>query len=86
MNHNIACKGHYKGTAAWFFKDDIFRQWKSSPSLLWIHGKRTFPFLPLLYNVLTPVLTAGSGKSVLWFVIPVLFIYSDSIMAQFRNS
>ncbi|KAF8497508.1 hypothetical protein F5888DRAFT_1698521 [Russula emetica] len=68
MNHNIAYKGHYKGTAAWFFQDDIFSQWKSSPSLLWIHGK------------------PGSGKSVLWFVIPALVIHSDSIMAQLRNN
>lgn len=74
MNHNIACKGHYKGAAAWFFQDDIFGQWRSSPSLLWIHGKRTFLFSTLLYTVLTLALTAGSGKSVLWFVIPALVI------------
>ena len=44
------------------------------------------PFLPLLYTRLTPALTAGSGKSVLWFVVPGLVIYSDSIMAQLRNN
>ncbi|KAH9999584.1 hypothetical protein BJV74DRAFT_986495 [Russula compacta] len=38
-NHNIARKVHYKGTATWFFRGSIFQQWKSSPSLLWIHGK-----------------------------------------------
>lgn len=86
MNHNVTCKAHYKGTAAWFFRDDIFSQWKSSPSLLWIHGKRTFLFPPLLYTVLTPALTAGSGKSVLWFVIPAFVIYTDSIMTQLRNN
>jgi hypothetical protein len=86
MNHNIACKGHYKDTAAWFFQHDIFSQWKSSPSLLWIHGKRTFPFSPLLYTVLTPALTAGSGKSVLWFVIPAIVVYPDSIITQLRNN
>jgi hypothetical protein len=37
-NHNIARKAHHNGTASWFFKGSIFKQWKSSP-LLWIHGK-----------------------------------------------
>ena len=44
-NHNIAHKAHHKGTASWFFQGGIFEQWKSSPSLLWIHGKRTSPLL-----------------------------------------
>jgi len=38
-NHNIACGARQKGTAAWFFRGDIFSEWKSTPSLLWIHGK-----------------------------------------------
>ena len=41
-NHNIARKAHHKGTASWFFQSRIFEEWKSSPSFLWIHGKRTF--------------------------------------------
>jgi hypothetical protein len=40
MNHNIARKAHHKGTADWFFQGGIFKKWRSSPSLLWIHGKR----------------------------------------------
>ena len=44
-NHNIARKAHHKGTASWFFQGSIFEQWKLSPSLLWIHGKRTSLFL-----------------------------------------
>ena len=40
INHNIARKAHYKGTASWFFQGGIFKRWKSGPSLLWIHGKR----------------------------------------------
>jgi hypothetical protein len=40
-NHNIARKAHHEGTASWFFQGGIFEQWKLSPSLLWIHGKRT---------------------------------------------
>ncbi|KAH9060228.1 hypothetical protein EDB87DRAFT_1683746 [Lactarius vividus] len=38
-NHNIARKTQHKGTALWFFQDSIFHEWKSTGSLLWIHGK-----------------------------------------------
>ena len=40
MNHNIASKAHHDGTAQWFFRGRIFKQWKSSASFLWVHGKR----------------------------------------------
>jgi hypothetical protein len=46
INHNIARKAHYEGTASWFFQGSIFNKWRSSPSLLWIHGKRMLPALP----------------------------------------
>ena len=39
-NHNIACDTHHKKTATWFFEGSFFREWKSTASLLWIHGKR----------------------------------------------
>jgi hypothetical protein len=42
-NHNFVWKAHHEGTAAWFFESDILASWKSAGSLLWIHGKRTFP-------------------------------------------
>ena len=45
-NHNIARKAHQDGTAAWLFQGQIIIKWKSTGSLLWIHGKR--PFLLLL--------------------------------------
>ncbi|KAF8468562.1 hypothetical protein DFH94DRAFT_620946, partial [Russula ochroleuca] len=38
-NHNIACDTHHKKTASWFFQGSIFHEWKSTGSLLWIHGK-----------------------------------------------
>ena len=41
-NHNIACNAHYEGTAAWFFQGRIFGEWKTTRSLLWLHGKRMF--------------------------------------------
>ena len=40
-NHNIARKAYHSGTTSWFFQGSIFEEWKSSPSLLWVHGKRT---------------------------------------------
>ncbi len=39
-NHNIACATHHKTTATWFFQGSIYKEWKSTGSLLWIHGKR----------------------------------------------
>ena len=39
-NHNIARKVHHGGTAAWLFQGQIIIEWKSTGSLLWIHGKR----------------------------------------------
>ncbi|KAH9053164.1 hypothetical protein EDB87DRAFT_287073 [Lactarius vividus] len=38
-NHNIARKAQHKGTAVWFFQGSIFIEWRSTGSLLWIHGK-----------------------------------------------
>ena len=41
INYNIARDTHHKGTALWFTESSAFRDWKTSGSLLWIHGKRT---------------------------------------------
>ena len=49
-NHNIACGNHHKKIASWFFQGTIFQEWKSTGSLLWIHGKR----LPTPPSNLTP--------------------------------
>ncbi|KAH9021650.1 hypothetical protein EDB83DRAFT_90279 [Lactarius deliciosus] len=38
-NHNIACEASHKQTAEWFFQGNKMNQWKSTGSLLWIHGK-----------------------------------------------
>jgi hypothetical protein len=74
INHNTASKAHHDGTAQWFFQGNIFDQWKSTCNFLWIHGKRAF-----LLSFITPRFllmfdfVAGSGKSVLWFVLPRRF-------------
>jgi hypothetical protein len=39
-NHNIACGTHNKKPATWFSEGNIYQEWKSKGSLLWIHGKR----------------------------------------------
>ncbi|KAH8999582.1 hypothetical protein EDB86DRAFT_3242618 [Lactarius hatsudake] len=70
VNYNTASDVHHEGTAAWCTKGSVLADWKTSGSLLWIHGKRTFPlpsesYLPLT----TPGLIAGSGKSILSSVI-----------------
>jgi hypothetical protein len=40
-NHNISRNAHHEGTATWFFEGGIYKEWRSTPSLLWVHGKRT---------------------------------------------
>jgi hypothetical protein len=44
IDHNFASS---YGTAEWFFEEDMFKEWKVSGSLIWVHGKRIF-FLPCL--------------------------------------
>jgi hypothetical protein len=44
-NHNIARKSQHNGTATWLFQGQIIIKWKSTGSLLWIHGKRVFLLL-----------------------------------------
>ncbi|KAN0139370.1 hypothetical protein V8E53_002871 [Lactarius tabidus] len=38
-NHNVARKVQHNGTAVWLFQGRIIIEWKSTGSLLWIHGK-----------------------------------------------
>ncbi|KAH9976517.1 hypothetical protein BJV74DRAFT_990048, partial [Russula compacta] len=39
VNYNTASDAHHEGTAAWFTESTTFEDWKTSGSLLWIHGK-----------------------------------------------
>jgi archaellum component FlaC len=43
VNYNAASDAHQGGTSAWCTEGNTFAAWKSSGSLLWIHGKRTYP-------------------------------------------
>ncbi|KAI0268041.1 hypothetical protein BGY98DRAFT_355133 [Russula aff. rugulosa BPL654] len=57
-NHNFACNAHHEGTAEWFFRGSISQDWKSTSSE------------PLLWVYGKP----GSGKTILWFVGPILYL------------
>ncbi|KAH8983356.1 hypothetical protein EDB92DRAFT_1578578 [Lactarius akahatsu] len=39
VNYNTASGAHHEGTAAWCTKGTTLAEWKTSGSLLWIHGK-----------------------------------------------
>jgi len=68
-SHNIACALRHEGSAKWFFEGSMFNDWKSTGSLLWIHGKRThLPWFSSRHHLTVSCFVAGSGKSVLWFV------------------
>ena len=69
-NHHIASDRQHEGTAEWLIDGDKFRKWMVDGALLWIHGKGTF--LSSVTSVIswTTRSVAGSGKSILWFVLP----------------
>ena len=67
MNHTTVHSMQHEGTATWFFEGGIYEAWRSTPSLLWIHGKRMslFPF--------TILHSKGSGlHSWLWKERPLV--------------
>jgi hypothetical protein len=39
-NYHFVWSSHHEGTSAWFLESDVFKKWKETGSLLWIHGKR----------------------------------------------
>ena len=41
-NHNIARNVHHCGTSTWFTQGDVFKKWKGTGRLLWIHGLRVY--------------------------------------------
>ena len=67
-NHNDACRKRQATTGEWFINGEEFRQWKSGlNSFIWLHGIRRFYLWHVIFTTAPDwVLTAGSGKSVLW--------------------
>ena len=57
-NHIILCGTQHQGPANWFFRGSIFEEWKSTGSLLWIHGKRMSSD-PSLFYFLMRLLSSG---------------------------
>ena len=57
-NHIILCGTRHQGPADWFFRGSIFEEWKSTGSLLWIHGKRTSSN-PSPFHLLMQLLSSG---------------------------
>jgi len=93
MNHNIARKVHHRDTAVWFIQGDVFRQWRSTGRLLWIHGLRRRIYLPSFPLLIRPYVVAGSGKTVLSCVPSQRFHLglltlstSSSIIEKLHNS
>ena len=41
-NFYAASDAQHEGTAAWCIKGQVFANWMTSGSLLWIHGKRKY--------------------------------------------
>ncbi|KAI0271929.1 hypothetical protein BGY98DRAFT_1179309, partial [Russula aff. rugulosa BPL654] len=72
INHNIARKAYHKGTASWFFQGGIFREWKSSPSLLWIHGKPGSGKSVLCSGIIEDIMTQREAGSAI-----VTYFYCD---------
>ena len=54
----------------WFIESDKFKEWKKDGSLLWIRGNRVFLlfYQPFTTAKVLSWLSAGSGKSILWYV------------------
>ena len=59
INHNTTRDVHHNGTAQWFLQGNIYNQWKSSDSFLWVRGKRALllvfsmqqpPTIPYFYS------------------------------------
>ena len=87
-NHIILCRAQHQGTANWFFRGSLFEEWKSTSSLLWIHGKRT-SFTPSHVAPLSDAtfLIAGSGKSVIRCAVSSVYVSGNlSYLSALRSS
>src|SRR5712691_1582068 len=71
INHNTAHDTQHDGTANWFIQGPTFDGWKTNASLLWIRGNRML--LLSCHSLATDnglsTFSAGSGKSILWYVL-----------------
>ena len=65
INHSIESGSQHFGTAKWFFEEDMFKEWKVSGSLMFIHGKRIFclPCTTPVNSRTTPFFQRVLGKA-----------------------
>ncbi|KAF8264703.1 hypothetical protein EI94DRAFT_437214 [Lactarius quietus] len=64
-NHNAACSSQHEKTSEWVFSEEIYKEWESSGSLLWIHGKAGSGKSILCSSIIEHVITlrdAGSAS------------------------
>ena len=84
-NYNIACEIYQTGTGLWFFQGGVFSEWSIKGTLLWIHGKRACAVIPPVswtdVSLRIPFLIAGSGKTLLLYVISLL-LFTDFPQTQ----
>ena len=57
VNQNIARKAHHRDTATWFTQGEIFKDWKSEGSLMWIHGLHSH--ISFLFLAIADILRYG---------------------------
>ena len=87
-NHNLARASRHSGTGTWWIEGDAYAEWKSSGSspLLWINGKRqyftqAFPSQTDVYFFI--IITAGAGKSVIWYDdLPTARVYKLIVLSS----
>ncbi|KAH9017152.1 hypothetical protein EDB84DRAFT_1566957 [Lactarius hengduanensis] len=72
-NHNIACGAQHKRTTAWIFNQGIFKEWESSSSLLWIHGKpgsgKSVLWFDILLCLHMPKLMPSTSSAIIQHII-----------------
>lgn len=69
QNLNAALRKRQAGTGDWFLNGPQFSDWKKTANiLLCIYGARKHLYIFINDPHLTTNLTAGCGKTVLWFV------------------
>ena len=61
-NQIILCRSQHQGTAEWFFRGSFFEEWKSTGSLLWIHGKRMSSVISSFHVLIRLVSLSGFGE------------------------
>ena len=86
-NRVIARRDNHDGSAVWLTRGSTFEKWNVNGCLLWIYGKRTWfevPHAPGNWkHLITFVVTvAGSGKSILWWVLHLFSLSSSTNISR----